>query len=104
MRRTPPPLTLDGAELRRQLAIRGIGQRELAQVAGVTPSVVSGALHGRPLAPRTVGRLARALAAIEPIPLDRLEALLGHESAPEAATASEAQEVAYEARRAPRSG
>ncbi len=91
MRRTSPPITLDGAELRRQLAVRGIGQSQLAQVAGVAPSVVSGALHGRPLAPRTVGRLARALAAIEPIRLDRLEALLGHKVAPEV-PASEAHE------------
>jgi transcriptional regulator with XRE-family HTH domain len=94
MRRRSPPITLDAGELRRQLARRGIGQRELAQVAGVAPSVVSGALHGRPLSPRTVGRGARALAGIELVPLDGLDELLmvEHIGAPGAPPAPTAQE------------
>ena len=68
--RAAPPLYLDPREVRRQLAIRGMRQDQLARLAGLTPSTVSKACRvGGPLTATSVGRLARALRSVEPDPL-----------------------------------
>jgi transcriptional regulator with XRE-family HTH domain len=69
-------LALDPTELRRAMARRGLLARDLALLAGLAPATVSGALHGRPVTAPTVARLAKALAATEPVPLDVLDHLL----------------------------
>ena len=74
IRRTSPGIRLDPVELRRQLALRGLQQAELAQLAGLTPSTISKASRvGGPLSAVSVRRLTRALAAV---PLDPLTATL----------------------------
>lgn len=60
-------IMFDAIRLRRQLAIRGLLQDELARLAGVTPSTVSKAVHGGPISPVTFLRLVKALSAV-PIP------------------------------------
>ena len=69
-RRVVSGVLLDPTELRRQLALRGLRQDELARLAGVTPSTVSKACRiGGPLSAASVGRLVRGLASIQPDPL-----------------------------------
>jgi transcriptional regulator with XRE-family HTH domain len=58
---------LDASAVRRQLALRGWTQAQLAQRAGINPTTLSLALHrGRPVAPLTFHRLATALADEDP--------------------------------------
>jgi len=56
-----------GRELRYQAAIRGWDQRGLADAAGVSQATVSRAMAGGQVHRRTLLRLARALAAQEPL-------------------------------------
>jgi lambda repressor-like predicted transcriptional regulator len=49
------------ARLRLELARRGWGHADLARIAGISAPTVSAAVAGRPLAPRTVRRIADAL-------------------------------------------
>lgn len=67
IRRSSTSIMFDAIRLRRQLAIRGLLQDELARLAGVTPSTVSKAVHGGPISPVTFLRLVKALSAV-PIP------------------------------------
>ena len=53
--------------LRLELARRGWGHADLARAAGISPPTVSAAMAGRPLAPRTVLQIARALATAPPV-------------------------------------
>lgn len=69
-RRRSPGIVLDPVQLRLQLAVRGLRQDEVAQLAGLTPSTISKACsHGGPLTATSLGRLARALRSVEPDPL-----------------------------------
>jgi transcriptional regulator with XRE-family HTH domain len=61
-------VSLDAAQLRRQLAIRGLCASDLARLAGLSPPTVSQALHGKALSPRTVAALVKALSAVAPLP------------------------------------
>ena len=70
MRHASSAIHLDPVELRRQLALRGLRQDELAKLSGLTPSTISKAARiGGPLSAVSVRRLARALGAIPPDPL-----------------------------------
>jgi plasmid maintenance system antidote protein VapI len=53
---------VSGSRLRLELARRGWSHGDLARSAGISPPTVSAAIAGRPLAPRTVRRIAEALA------------------------------------------
>lgn len=68
-------LVMDSAELSRQLALRALSKRELADVAGLSPASISHALSGRPVSPSTFRRICEALAARRP--LDGAADLLG---------------------------
>ena len=75
-------LVLDPAAWRRALGIRGLLQQDLARLAGVAETTVSGALRGRPITATTFARLARALAAVPAVSLpEGVETLLaaGHQ-------------------------
>lgn len=67
VRRRSPGITVDGLELRRQLALRGLRSCDLAQLAQITPSVVSGAIGGRPISAPTAARICGALARVPPV-------------------------------------
>ena len=49
-------------QLRRELARRGWNYSDLARAARVSPPTVTAAMAGRPVLPRTVRAIARALA------------------------------------------
>ena len=66
---------IDGDELRRALAVRGLLQQDLARLAGVSETGISLAIRGRPVRPSTFGRIARALAAAPVIELEGAERL-----------------------------
>ncbi len=68
-------VALSATQLRRELAKRGLSQAELANLAGVAPATVTHAVHGRPVTPATVARIARALLRVPVI--DGVESLLG---------------------------
>jgi len=76
---------INGAELSRQLALRGTEKQEFAEAAEVSPATISHAISGRPISTRTLRAIATALSQTEP--LAGVEALLardgqpGHESA-----------------------
>lgn len=61
-------LKVNGDELRRQLEIRGLLARDLAELAGLSPASVSHALAGRSISPRTFRAITRALAQTDPAP------------------------------------
>lgn len=89
---------IDGDELRRALAMRGLLQQDLAQLAGVSETGISLAIRGRPVRPSTFGRIARALAAAPVIELEGAERLLRAEpgdriAAPSPAPAAAAVEA-----------
>jgi transcriptional regulator with XRE-family HTH domain len=63
-----PSLRLRSDVLRRELAIRGIDQRELAQAAGVSEATVSHAANGHAVNPQTLRRIAAALASLPRLP------------------------------------
>ena len=54
---------LDPALLDRELARRGLRQKDLARLSGLTEALLSRARHGRPVRPRTLARIAAVLAA-----------------------------------------
>ena len=60
-------ITLASDRLRIELARRAWGQAELSRAAGVSAPTVRAALSGRPIAPRTLRRIALALAAAPPL-------------------------------------
>jgi hypothetical protein len=53
--------------LRYELARWGWGNADLARAAKVSPPTVTAALAGRPVAPRTLKRIAMALSATPPL-------------------------------------
>ena len=53
--------------LRIELARRAWGQAELSRAAGLSAPTVRSALSGRPIAPRTLRKIATALAAAPPL-------------------------------------
>jgi len=59
-------LDVDG--LRRELAIRGMSQAQLAAVAGVTEATVSHAMVGRQVDYRTLRKFARAITVTPVLP------------------------------------
>ncbi len=69
-------IRIDGDELRRALAMRGLLQQDLARLAGVSETGVSLAIRGRPVRTSTFGRIARALEAAPVIELEGAERLL----------------------------
>ena len=77
-------LRLDGPIVRLAMASRGLDSRDLAYLAGVATSTLSGALHGRPITATTAARLGRALAATPVIEVPGLAhlGLLAPSSAP----------------------
>lgn len=68
---------IDGEELRRALAMRGLLQQDLARLAGVSETGISLAIRGRPIRPSTFGRIAQALAAAPVVELSGAERLFG---------------------------
>ena len=59
---------VQGSKLRRELDIRGVTGTEVARRAGVAPSTVSQALRDQRVHPRSLQKIAAALAAIAPLP------------------------------------
>lgn len=59
---------LDAAQLDYQLSIRGMSQRRFSELAGLPEVTVSQARNGRPVAPRTLTKIAAALLAIPVLP------------------------------------
>jgi transcriptional regulator with XRE-family HTH domain len=59
---------LDAAQLDHQLAIRGVTQRRFSEVAGLPEVTLSQARHGRPVAARTLAKIAAALVMIPVLP------------------------------------
>ncbi len=57
-------IRLDDAQLTRQLWIRGITARQLAEAAGVSEVILSRARHGQPITARTFQKLTAALVSI----------------------------------------
>ena len=53
---------VSASRLRLELARRGWSHGDLARSAGISPPTVSAAMAGRAVAPRTVRRIAQALA------------------------------------------
>ncbi len=66
---------LDGAELRRQAALRGLLLQDLADAAGLSAPTISHALAGRPISAHSLRAIAAALCRVEP--LEGVEQLLG---------------------------
>jgi hypothetical protein len=64
--------------LRHELARRGWCNYDLARAAGISAPTVSAAMAGRPLSPKTVRLIARALCSAPA--LDGIDALLPGES------------------------
>ena len=85
---------IDGDELQRALAVRGLLQQDLARLAGVSETGVSLAIRGRPVRPSTFGRIARALAAAPVIELEGAERLFMAEPGDTTAAPSPAPEAA----------
>lgn len=54
------PVFVNG-ELAREIALRGLSQKEFAALAGVGEGTVTRALHGEPLRTKTLGKLLIAL-------------------------------------------
>lgn len=67
---------LDPAELREQLALRGLLQKDLALLAGLSETSVSLAMRGRPVRAVTFARIARGLAAAPVVELAGADRLL----------------------------
>jgi predicted XRE-type DNA-binding protein len=63
-----PSLRIRGDTLRRELAARGLDQRGLAKLAGITESTVSHAMNGHTLHAQTVSRIALALERVPRLP------------------------------------
>ena len=56
-------LQFDRAELRRQMALRGLSGSDLAELGGISAASVSHALAGRPVSPATFRKICSALSA-----------------------------------------
>ena len=70
-------VTVHPGRLRQELARRGWSAADLARHSGVSHPTISAALAGRPIAARSLGRVASALQAAPPVDaIDRL--LLGN--------------------------
>ncbi|MHB8325552.1 MAG: helix-turn-helix domain-containing protein [Candidatus Dormibacteria bacterium] len=69
-------VTVDGGELSQALAMRGLLQKDLAQLSGVSETAISFAIRGRPIRAVTFARIARALAAAPVIELAGAERLI----------------------------
>lgn len=54
---------INGGQLREAMALRGLDQKDLALLAGVTPAVISKAIRGGAVRGVTFARITRALAA-----------------------------------------
>jgi hypothetical protein len=61
-------VSLDAAQLRHQLAVRGLCAVDLAELARLSPPTVSQALRGRPVSPRSVRALVTALDSVPVLP------------------------------------
>jgi len=59
---------LDPDRLAYELAIRGVTQRRLAELSGVTAFTISRARHGRQLRPSSLRRIAAALLELPLLP------------------------------------
>src|SRR6266566_6013317 len=59
---------LNTARLRREMARRGLSGADLATLAGLSPTTISTAKHGRPVSPRTLRKIAFALSRAPALP------------------------------------
>jgi transcriptional regulator with XRE-family HTH domain len=59
---------IDTGALRREIALRGLTQGELAAIAGLSEVTVSHAMAGRRIDSSTLGKLARALTVTPTLP------------------------------------
>jgi transcriptional regulator with XRE-family HTH domain len=55
-------------QVRKALAVRGLDQKQLAALAGVTPQTISHAMHGRPVSATTLQSIAGALLRLPVLP------------------------------------
>jgi len=69
-------VVVDAAELSEALAMRGLLQKDLALIAGVSETSISLAMRGRPVRASTFARIARGLAAAPVIELVGAERLI----------------------------
>lgn len=53
---------VDAGKLRRQMILRGWSCIDLARFAGISPTTVSAAVNGHPVAAKTIRKMAAALA------------------------------------------
>jgi transcriptional regulator with XRE-family HTH domain len=60
-------MILDTAQLRYEMAIRGLDGQTLARAAGVSKNTVTRARHGQPINPETLRRIAAALLTFPPL-------------------------------------
>lgn len=66
---------LKADEAAREMAARGLNQRELARLAGVDPSTISKAMAGRQLQLESVIKIRQALDRLPPLPLPDIESI-----------------------------
>ncbi|MHB8394392.1 MAG: helix-turn-helix domain-containing protein [Candidatus Dormibacteria bacterium] len=69
-------VVVDAAEMSEAMAMRGLLQKDLAQIAGVSETAVSLMMHGRHIRASTFGRITRALATAPVIELVGAERLI----------------------------
>jgi transcriptional regulator with XRE-family HTH domain len=67
-------VVLDSDRLRHEMARRGWSQTDLAMAAALSPPTITAALAGRGIAPKSLRRIATALATT--VPIDGIESLL----------------------------
>ncbi|MGH7692142.1 MAG: hypothetical protein ACRENY_10085 [Candidatus Dormibacteria bacterium] len=79
--RSGGPVKIDPAVLRREMLVRGLGQRQLAAAAALSEGTVSKVLAFGTTSPATLAALVRTLAANPELPFAR--ELLGDETAAE---------------------
>lgn len=72
-------VTIDGGELSEMLARRGLLQKDLALLSGVSETCISLAIHGRPVRAVTFARIARGLAAAPVVELAGADRLIRSE-------------------------
>ncbi|MHB8322991.1 MAG: hypothetical protein ACYDEA_03505 [Candidatus Dormibacteria bacterium] len=72
-------VVLDAKELREALAMRGLLQKDLSLLAGVSETSISLAMSGRPVRAVTFARIARGLAAAPVVELVGAERLIRSE-------------------------
>lgn len=71
---------VDGAELRHQLALRGLSARDLAETSGLSEATISHALSGRPVSVHTIRAVVTTLDRVKPFA--GVDALLGFNERP----------------------